>query len=74
MFERHVIIVKPSFKYLGVLLGHLSVNKCYAPVPANMLARARMVSSLSLGMQGCTYLIAAWVAPVINVAARVCMP
>ena len=34
------ITMKPSFKYLGVLLGNVTASEAYAPALAKMLARA----------------------------------
>ena len=68
------ITVKPYVKYLGALVGNLTVAACYAPVLAKMLSRARTVASLSLGMAERAYLFASWVAPVVYLTARAYAP
>ena len=50
------VTVKEWVKYLGILLGNVSMEKAYAPVVAKMPTRARAVVSMSLSLEERAYL------------------
>ena len=64
------LTVKEQLKYLGIQLGNVTTASAYAPVVAKMLARARTLATLPLGMEERVYLFATWVAPVVYLTAR----
>ena len=68
------VTVKPWVEYLGVLLGNISSQQAYGPAIAKMMARAKTLCSLPLGMEEKTYLFATWVAPVVFLMAWVHEP
>ena len=68
------LTVKKQVKYLGIQLGNVSVDNAYAPVIAKMLARARTLATLPLGMEERAYLFASWVASVVYLTARAYAP
>ena len=68
------LTVKEQLKYLGIQLGYVTTAGAYAPVVAKMLARARTLATLPLGMEERAYLFATWVAPVVYLTARAYAP
>ena len=68
------VTVKEWVKYLGILLGNVSVEKAYAPVVAKMLTRARAVASMSLSLEERAYFFVSWIAPVCYLTARAYRP
>ena len=68
------VVVKPHVKYLGSLLGNVSEEKAYAPAIAKMMARARAMAALPLGLMEKSVLFASWVAPVCYLTARAYRP
>ena len=63
------IQVKPLFKYLGVLVGQLTPDAAWGPTVGKIMARAKTVSTLSLGLQEKAYLFSSWIAPVAYLTA-----
>ena len=68
------VVVKPHVKYQGSLLGNVSEEKAYAPAIAKMMARARAMAALPLGLMEKSVLFASWVAPVCYLTARAYRP
>ena len=44
------VVVKPHVKYLGSLVGNVTEETAYAPAIAKMMARARAIAALPLGL------------------------
>ena len=68
------ITVKPSLRYLGVLLGNVSDQQVYGPTIAKMMARAQTLATLPLSMEEKASLLALWVAPVVYLTSRAYEP
>ena len=66
--------VKPFVKYLGILLGNISVEQAYASSISRMMQRARQMAALPLGLEEKAYLFSSWIAPVCYLPARAYRP
>ena len=65
------IEVKKSLRYLGVQLGHLTVEQAYGTVIAIMLLRGRYISTLPLTLGGKASVLKIWAAPCVYLTAKV---
>ena len=68
------LTVKEHVKFLDTLLGNVSCDTAYVPVIAKLMARARSVAALPLGMEEKAFLFALWIAPVCYLTAQVYRP
>ena len=59
------IKVRKSLRYLGVQLGHLTVEQAYGTVIAKMLLRARYISTLPLTLGEKASGLNIWAAPCV---------
>ena len=66
--------VKPFVKYLGILLGNVSVQQAYTSSISRMMQRARQMAALPLGLEEKAYLFSSWIAPVCYPPARAYRP
>ena len=65
------IEVKKSLRYLGVQLGHLTVEQASGTVIAQMLLRAWYISTLPLTLGGKASVFKIWAAPCVYLTAKV---
>ena len=56
--------VTPFVKYLGILLGNVSVEQAYVSSIFRMMQRVRRMVTLPLGLEEKAYLFSSWIAPV----------
>ena len=68
------IEVRKSLRYLGVQLGHLTVEHAYGTVMAKMLLRARYISTLPLTLGEKASVLEIWAAPCVYLTAKVYYP
>ena len=66
--------VVSEFKYLGVLLGHVSVDHVYASVVATTFQRAKFLAQLPLHLQERNELLKVWILSLFEFPARVYLP
>ena len=66
--------LKPFVKYLGILLGNVSVEQAYASSISRMMQRAGQMATLPLGLEEKAYLFSSWIAPVCYLPARAYRP
>ena len=66
--------VKPFVKYLGILLGNVSVEQAYALSISKMMQRARQMAALPLWLEEKAYLFSSWIVPVCYLPARAYRP
>ena len=68
------IEVRKSLRYLGVQLGHLTVEQAYGTVIAKMLLRARYISTLPLTLGEKASVLKIWAAPCVYLTGKVYHP
>ena len=68
------IEVRKSLRYLGVQLGHLTVEHAYGTIIAKMLLRARYISTLPLTLGEKASVLKIWAAPCVYLTAKVYYP
>ena len=68
------IAIKPSAKYLGVLLGNATPEESFAPALQKALHRAVRMQEWGLTLQQRIELLKQWILPVLTVPARVIFP
>ena len=63
-----------EFKYLGVLLGHVTVDHVYASVVATTYQRAKFLAQFPLHLQERCELLKVWILSLFEFPARVYLP
>ena len=66
--------VVTTFKYLGVLLGHVDLHPAYSTVIATAYQRAKFLAHLPLHMQERCELLKVWIPSLFEFPARVYLP